>query len=146
MRIVILMLALTGCPKSDEAVAPSSRAPQIGAHLPQDATSKAYVGNLVDTTFTNFRPVEGGGAVLNYDTMRFRPDGTWAAEGGVSIMEDTMECTESGSWSMEPASSESVSVVTWSVEATDCASRSPGSDTRAQITLEDGGRYKFQFR
>ena len=146
MRIVILMLALTGCPKSEEPAAPSSRAPQIGAHLPQDATSKAYVGNLVDTTITNFRPVEGGGAVLNYDTMNFRPDGSRAAQGGVSIMEDTMECVEAGSWSMEPASSETVGVVSWTVDNTDCASRSPGSSTRAQITLEDGGRYKFQFR
>ncbi len=146
MRYVILMLALTGCPKTEEAAAPVSRTPQIGAHLPQDATSKTYIGQLVDTEFKNFRPVEGGGAILNYDTMGFRPDGSWSADGGVSIMEDKMECTESGSWAMDAASSETVAVVTWTVANTDCASRKPGSETRAQITLKSGGQYQFQFR
>ena len=83
---------------------------------------------------------------LNYETMGFRPDGSWSASGAVSIMEDKMECVESGSWTMDPATSEQDGVVTWTVDQTDCASRHTETSTRARILLQDGGQYKFQFR
>jgi hypothetical protein len=146
MRYAILMLALTGCPKTEEAaVAPASRSPQIGANLPQDATSKGYIGNLVDTPFRNYRPVEGA-VTLNYESFRFRPDGSWSASGAISILEDKMECEESGSWTMDPATSETDGVVSWTVNDTDCASRKTQVTTRARIQLLDGGQYKFHFR
>jgi hypothetical protein len=145
MRYAILMLALTGCPKTEEAVAPVSRVPQIGAHLPQDATSQAFIGNLVSTEFRNYRPVEGA-VTLDYDLLSFRPDGSWSASGAISIMEDKMECEESGSWTMTPAASETDGVVNWTVGDTDCASRKTAVSTRARIQLLDGGQYKLQFR
>jgi hypothetical protein len=145
MRYAILMLALTGCPKTEEAAAPVSRSPQVGAHLPQDATSQAFIGNLVSTEFRNYRPVEGA-VTLDYDLLSFRPDGSWAASGAISIMEDKMECEESGSWTMTPAASETDGVVNWTVDDTDCASRKTAVSTRARIQLLDGGQYKLQFR
>jgi hypothetical protein len=145
MRYVILMLALTACPKTEEVVAPTTRKPQIGANLPQDATSKAFIGNLVNTTIRNYQPVEGA-VSLTYDTMGFRPDGSWSASGAVSIMEDKMECVESGGWIMDAAASETDGVVTWTVDDTDCASRKTEVSTRARILLKDGSQPTFSFR
>ena len=147
MRYVILMLALTGCPKSEAPTAPKARSPQIGANLPQDATSKDFIGNLVDTQFKNFRPVDGGGgASLNYDLLSFRPDGSWSATGAVDFGDEKMECVESGSWDMEAATSKTEAVVSWDLNNTDCAGQKPGRPLRAKITLSNGGQYKFQFR
>lgn len=148
MRSALIILTLTACAKGGDPAASgssSNRAPQIGAHLPQDADSLEFIGGLVDLEIRNFRPGASTGAVLEYAQFGFRPDGSWSADGSISIGEDVMECTESGSWNMEPATSPTMAMVTWTLDNGNC-SRASGIEMKARFTLEGDGEYSLQFR
>ena len=119
---------------------PTVEAPE--PDVPDDAKSKKFSKKLIETPMKHFRPVDQ----LSYNDLLFKGDNTWHAEGKVTLGFEDDACSESGTWTMDAASSETVAVVTWTVASTDCASRKPGSDTRAQITLKSGGQYQFQFR
>jgi hypothetical protein len=117
-----------------------------GANIPGDDLSKSFAKVLVGSSFTNFRPTDASGAKFIYETFGFAGDNSWSASGYVEIMDERMECTESGSWTMEEARAADTATVTWVVNATDCAGRDTGAETRAQLTVDKDGRLQAMFR
>jgi len=140
--------ALAGKKKKKDAAAPEGiEAPAAAVPTtPDDATSKKFGAKLMDAALSNFSPADTGGAKFKYDKMVFQPDNTWKADGWVEFDEEKMECVESGKWSMEPAESDKVATVSWTVEKTDCAGRDAGAEVRAQLTLSKDGRIDAKFR
>ena len=130
--------ALAGKNKKDkgEEEAAAEAAPE--PTTPGDAASKKFAEGLVDATIQNFNPTDAQGATFVYVTMSFLPDNTWKAKGYVEIIDERMECAESGTWTMEPAESDTVATVNWTVDKTDCGGRDAGEKTRAQVTLQNG--------
>ena len=148
MYASIALLALTAC-GNKEAPPEAGGEPTaaIPSTIPTDAMSQAYAEKLMDLTLSNFKPSDAlGGAVLTYNTMTFRPDGSWHAAGSVAIGEDAMECEEQGTWLMDAASSQTTATLTWGIETTDCAGRKVGEEQRVQMTILDNGQYKVLFR
>ena len=148
MPTVLALLTLAACGgKQAEPEAAATPAAAINANIPQDAKSQSFAKALVGLNITNFKPSDAmGGAVLTYNSLSFRPDGSWHAAGAVAIGEDSMECNEQGSWSMEPAEQASTATMTWSLESTDCAGRKSGTEQRVQMSILNNGQYKVLFR
>ncbi len=136
-----LALACGGKDKSSTAAPEAAAAadPTASLDIPGDADSKKFANALLDLEITNFKPSDGAGALFKYDTMDFAGDNTWSGAGFVEMGGERMECTESGKWSMDPAVSASEADMTWTLDATDCAGREAGADTRVNITLNDDG-------
>ncbi len=124
------------------AAAPSAAAPTT----PDDGNSKKFGAKLMTSTLRNFSPADTGGAKFQYETMSFAADNTWKAAAWVEFDDEKMECTESGKWTMEPASSDKVATVQWTVDKTDCAGRDSGAEVRAELTLSKDGNIDAKFR
>jgi len=105
-----------------------------------------FAAALVANTTRNFTPTDSDGAVFEYTTLQFRGDGTWRAEGYVEAMDERMECVESGTWTIDDASSATVGTIAWSVGETSCVGRDSGTETRAEVTVSDGGIRSALFR
>lgn len=112
---------------------------------PGDAASKKFGTKLITSSLNNFSPSDGG-AKFKYDTMVFKADNTWSADGWVEFDDEKMECVEKGKWTMEPAESDKVATVAWTVDQTDCAGRDSGVEVRAQLTLSKDGSIDAKFR
>ncbi len=151
MTAVLLTLSLLlACGEKSTAPASNRDARPVvslgSVDIPGDAKSKDFAKALLGTTIKEFRPTDGGGATLIYTVMRFANDNTWKAEAYVKVEDMQIECTESGTWSMTEAESNNSAAVAWSVNSTDCAGRSEGNETRALLTLVNGGIEDIQFR
>lgn len=141
--------ALAGKKKKGKDKAPPTTDAASAAAVPttpDDATSKKFGAKLLKSTLRSFSPADTGGAKFKYDSMTFSADNTWKADAWVEFDEEKMECTESGKWSMEPAESDKVATVQWSVDKTDCAGRDAGAEVRAQLTLSKDGSIEAKFR
>ena len=126
--------------KNKDKSASAEEAPaSVDTQLPDDNTSKKFGDALMAAEITDFRPVDNVGAKFVYSTMSFDAGNTWRADGYVEIQDERMECVESGAWSIEPAESNTVATVSWTVDKTDCAGRDAGQATRAQVTIEKNG-------
>ena len=123
----------------EKSAATDQAAESVDTQLPDDSASKKFGAALIAAEISNFKPVDNVGAKFVYSTMSFDAGNAWRAEGYVEIQDERMECVESGAWSLEPATSNTVGTVAWSVDKTDCAGRDPGQETRAQITIEKTG-------
>ena len=102
--------------------------------VPSDGTSKKFAKKLLDTDINNFSPDAEG---LRYNKMTFNADNTWIANAVVSVMDEEMECQESGAWTMDPAKSNTVANMDWSITKTDCPTRQAPMDLRVEVTLVD---------
>jgi len=140
--------ALAGKKKKKGGDAPAASTPKAAAvpTTPDDAASKKYGVKLMSSTLLAFRPSDTGGATFQYDKMTFAADNTWKAAGWVEFDDEKMECTEAGKWTMEPADSDKVATVNWTVDSTDCPGREAGSEVRAQLTLSKDGTIDAKFR
>jgi len=132
--------------KGDEATAAAAPAGPSVPTTPDDGNSKKFGAKLMSASLNNFSPADTGGAKFKYDTMTFAADNTWKAAAWVEFDEEKMECTESGKWTMEPAESDKVATVAWTVDKTDCAGRDAGAEVRAQLTLSKDGSIDAKFR
>lgn len=134
--------------KKDKPSAPGVETSAAAAvpTTPDDATSKKFGGKLVTATLSNFSPADTGGAKFQYDKMVFKADNTWKADAWVEFDDEKMECVETGKWTMEPAESDKVATVAWTVDKTDCAGRDAGAAVRAQLTLSKDGSIDAKFR
>lgn len=148
-RMLTLALLLAACgpkePTTTSAVAEASPAESANT-APPDADSQTFAKKLFATEFTNFHPVDGAGAELIYSSFSFHPDGTWAANGSVTVADESMDCRESGTWTMEPAESADVASVGWKITDTNCAGRDSGTEMRFRLTLKKAGDYEYSFR
>ncbi len=140
--------ALAGKKKKKGSDAPAAATPKAAAvpTTPDDAASKKFGVKLISSSLLAFRPNDTGGATFQYDKMTFAADNTWSAAGWVEFDDEKMECTETGTWAMEPAESDKVATVSWTVASTDCAGREAGSEVRAQLTLSKDGTIDARFR
>jgi len=123
----------------DNSASTEQAAESVDTQLPDDNTSKKFGEALMAAEISNFKPVDNVGAKFVYATMSFDAGNTWRAEGYVEIQDERMECVESGAWSLEPATSNTVGTVSWTVDKTDCAGRDAGQESRAQVTIEKNG-------
>ena len=147
LALLVAGPALAGKKKKDKSPPPTESAPAAAVPTtPDDAASKKFGGKLLKATLRNFSPADTGGAKFKYDAMTFAADNTWKADAWVEFDEEKMECTESGKWSMEPAESDKVATVQWTVDKTDCAGRDAGAEVRAQLTLSKDGSVDAKFR
>jgi hypothetical protein len=150
MRYALLCLSLFACgkgaPPSDAGSASAPAADQEVASTPGDAASRAFARALIKAEFTDFKPADAVGAVIQYDRLGFQADNTWQASGYVAFEDEKMSCSEGGTWSMDPADSETTATVAWTVAQTNCAGRTAGTEARAKITLEPGQPPQFSFR
>ncbi|HCH65337.1 MAG: hypothetical protein CL927_13820 [Deltaproteobacteria bacterium] len=147
LALLVAGPALAGKKKKDKSPPPSESAPAAAVPTtPDDAASKKFGGKLLKSTLRNFSPADTGGAKFKYDAMTFAADNTWKAEAWVEFDEEKMECIESGKWTMEPAESDKVATVQWTVDKTDCAGRDAGAEVRAQLTLSKDGSIDAKFR
>ena len=151
LLIPALLLSLAACGKKEapasagDAVADAAPAQQ--ADVPDDAKSRAFSERLLKLNVKEFAPSDGGGAKFMYDSLSFKPDNTWHAEGYVEADDERMDCKEDGTWTMEPAETETTAVVVWVVKKTTCISRETGDQTRALLTLSSTGEIdKIAFR
>ena len=124
----------------EEAATPSSSV------VPDDKNSQAFAKKLYDLDIKRFRPVEGDGIKLEYDSFVFKPDGSWVATGAVSVADESMECKEVGSWTMDPAETKDTATMTWTMDNTNCAGRSVPHEQRVEVTILDTGQFKVKFR
>ncbi len=131
--------------KTEEAPA-ADAAPAAVPETPADAKSQKFGASLVTSSLRNFRPSDAGGATFQYDEMTFAADNSWTAKGWVEFEDEKMECTESGKWKMDPADSEKVAIVTWTVDKTDCAGRDAGAEVRAEFTIQKDNTITALFR
>ncbi|MCP4803715.1 MAG: hypothetical protein GY913_14965 [Proteobacteria bacterium] len=146
--MLMFIAALTACGEkeetstaaADEAATPSSDV------VPDDKASQQFAKKLYDLDIKRFRPVEGDGIKLEYDSFSFSPDGSWFATGAVSVADETMECKERGTWTMETAVDSDTADMGWTVEDTSCAGREAGAEQRLQMTILDNGQFKVKFR
>ena len=149
--LAALALGLVASPalagKKKKKAMPEAKVPAAAAAptTPDDGASKKFGMQLMTSTLRNFRPSDGG-AKFQYDAMTFAADNTWKADGWVEFDDERMECAESGKWSMDPAESDKVATVTWTVDDTDCPGREAGAEVRAQLTLGKGGAVEAVFR
>jgi len=125
--------------KNKDAEEEAAPAAQATPDVPDDGNSKKFASKLIETSITDFRPSDGGGATFKYSSLSFIGDNTWKADAYVEIQDERMECIESGGWTMEPAESSTVGTVTWELESTDCPGRESGGKTRVQFTLTKNG-------
>lgn len=141
---------LLGCgPKestSTSAAAEATESAPSSANVPSDKASQAFSEKLFSLELSDFRPIDSDGAELKWSKATFSPDGTWSADGAVSIMDETMECKEGGEWTMDPAEDASTAGMTWALQETNCAGREVGQDLRVLLTIEKGGEYSVDFR
>ena len=136
-------VALAGKKKAPEAAAPAV-AEQVPTAAPDDAKSQKFLGALLEATLKNFSPSDGG-AQFKYDEARFSAGNVFVAKGFVEMDGERMDCTESGTWKMDPAESEKVAAVEWTLSKTDCAGREAGVSVRVRMTI-DKGAISTEFR
>jgi hypothetical protein len=105
---------------------------EVSGDIPNDGTSKKFAKQLTSTSISNFSPDAQG---LNYKTMTFNSDNTWKADAVVSVMDEEMECLESGTWKMDPANSNTVSNMNWTIDTTDCPTRQAPMELRVEVTI-----------
>jgi hypothetical protein len=148
MKIVLLLLPLAACGgKQAEPEAAAAPVSALSADIPTDNKSQNFANRLLDLEIRNFRPTDAGsGASLSYTSMSFSGDGTWRADGLVSIGEDSIDCVEGGDWTMEPAQTRTSASMVWNLGQTDCAGRRAGGEIRVQLTILENGRYQVRFR
>ncbi len=132
--------------KKKDAAPADAPAAEAAPDTPGDAASVKFGKRLLEANISNFRPSDAGGAKFLYTSLRFQADNTWKAEGYVEIDDERMECVETGKWSMEPAESDKVAVVAWSVDKTDCAGRDAGASLRAKVSIAKDGSVKTEWR
>ncbi len=150
-RLALVLLAAMLVPgaalakkKKDEPVAPVEVV--VEPNTPTDGASKKFAKHLVAAQIANFKPSDAGGATFLYASLRFNPDNTWVAEAFVEMGGERMDCTESGAWTMEPAESDSVGMVAWSLDKTNCPGRESGATTRAKLTFDGDKLTETTFR
>ena len=118
--------------KSTSNTTEEAASSSVSGDIPNDANSKKFAKQLTSTSISNFSPDAEG---LTYKTMTFNGDNTWKADAVVSVMDEEMECEESGTWTMDPASSNTVSNMNWTIDATDCPTRQAPMNLRVEVTL-----------
>lgn len=143
--LIASLLVACGEKEASETSSVAEATAEAVTVVPTDKNSTAFGTKLMSNNFEGMKPVEGD-VKLTYNSLKFSPEGTWAANGIVEIADEGMECIESGTWTMEPAASDSTATVAWTIDKTTCAGREAGGETRAELTILDGGSYKMKMR
>lgn len=143
-----LIAALTACGEKEptSTAAAEEAKSEESSVVPGDKASQQFAKKLFDLDVKRFRPAEGDGIKLEYDSLKFSPDGSWFATGAVSVADESMECKERGSWSMDTAIDSDTADMSWTIEDTSCAGREAGAEQRVQMTILDNGQFKVKFR
>lgn len=146
--IAMALATLVACGEKEESStsAVEEATESASTVVPADKVSQAYGKRLFSAEITRFKPVDGGGADFVYDDLTFKPDGSWSANGKVTIADESMECKEMGTWTMDPAESESQATLSWTVDKTNCAGREDGTTLRAMLILDKDGSYTVKMR
>ena len=111
----------------------------------QSTSLTKFQKKLVDTTISNWEPIDGSSVEFIYQALNFSADGTWKANGVVKADFEEFPCTETGIWSVTSEDSANSGVVEWTLKNSDCISRDPGVSLRTLIEFS-GGDYKISFR
>ena len=147
--LVILagVLLATGCGKKKQAESSAESAVGDAAQSAKDNTpERKFKENLTQLKVTNWEPTSNSGAQFLYNSLVFKSDGTWAADGVVKANFEEFPCKESGPWSVVSVESGSAAVIDWTLTSTTCITREKGITLRTHINILDGGKYKISFR
>jgi len=140
---VVAGLLCTACGGKKAPVAAGEGAPTSGAltiDVPADA--KGFASKLMKTTVSGFNPT--GSSEFTYTNMTFADDGTWTAQGDLSLGGESIACVEDGTWMIDTMSGDNA-VMNWTVTKTTCPSRDSGTEQRVNVAI-DGSDVKISFR
>jgi hypothetical protein len=112
----------------------------LSVEIPADA--KGFVNKLLKVTVTRFNPT--GSSEFSYNAMTFSGDGTWTAQGELSLGGETIDCVEDGSWTIDAMDGDNA-VMEWVVTKTNCPSRDAGVEQRVNMAI-NGEDVKVSFR
>ncbi len=135
--IAMVGLFLAGLTACDE----KKKEPETSVE--QRSTSDEFADKLVETEFVKYALGIGGGGRLVYETLEFKPNGTWVGDAELLLAEDPFKCTESGTWQLEEDGSGDGNVgrVYLVMNQTDCPGREADDKWKIEIRLEGkGGR------
>lgn len=147
MRMFLpLMAAVLACtPKDAPVEAAPAAAPEVaGPEIPGDAASRKFAERLMGVRIVDWQPTGTGDVDFNYRLLTFKPDNTWGADAVIEVMDEEMGCRESGRWQMDPAEDESTAMLTWMIDATDCAGREQGGQVRVKMIIQRDGTYEIK--
>ncbi len=145
MRTILFLaigLVVTGCGnKKAPAAAGDSAATGSGVTIDIPSDAKGFVTKLLKVTVSRFNPT--GSAEFTYEAMNFSGDGTWTAQGKLSLGGETIDCIEDGSWSIDAMDGDNA-VMEWVVTKTNCPSRDSGTEQRVNVAI-NGDDVKISF-
>jgi hypothetical protein len=146
--VTVLALCALSCAKKEapQAAAAEGKSEEaaITAEIPATAEARSFAKTLIGTQVSNWHPT--GGSAFAYETLTFKPDGTWSAAASVSAGGEDIDCQESGTWKISEATSTDTATMEWGVVKTTCVSRDAGTSQRVVMTILEGGEYKIGFR
>ena len=146
MTLAFALALACGDKPETETAAPAEAAP-VSTLVPDDKLSQAFGDKLFELDIQHFKPVDAaGGAKLVYSSVTFQPDGTWLAQGEVSVSDESMACQEAGTWTMDPATAKDTAAMLWTISKTSCAGREAPQDLRLVVTIVDTSTVKVKLR
>ena len=145
-----LLFTLVGCPKEEKSSGGNGVVAQEGGitsetELPDDKDTRKFADHLVRNPILNFKPNDGAGADLMWQSVKFGAKNHWEAQATLSAGGETVGCEEAGRWTLDKAESADKAVLNLDTNKSTCAGRSGADQYRVAVTAE-GDTYTIVFR
>jgi len=136
-----------GCGKKKQVESSATSAVADATQSASENTpERKFKENLTQLKVANWEPTSNSGAQFIYNSLVFKADGSWSADGVVKANFEEFPCKEGGSWSVASIESASSGIIDWTLNSTTCITREKGIALRTHISILGSDKYKISFR